>query len=182
MRRAVMIVCAALLLVPVAMKSRKSKDLPAHTAFHILSGAGVSVKVSGDVLYSGIYQVPANTVAESVINMAVPNCPPKQHLINRSAASNLSNGSAVKVAAQPDGSFLLTLGRMTVPELMVLGIPLDISTMNEADFDRLPGIGPALAKRIVMYRQNNGGILRVDDLPSVEGIGEKKFKMIKVFF
>jgi competence protein ComEA len=71
---------------------------------------------------------------------------------------------------------------MPVPERMVLGIPLDISVMSEADFDRLPGIGPALARRIVEYRQNNGGILRVEDLAAVQGIGEKKFNKLRAYF
>jgi competence protein ComEA len=64
---------------------------------------------------------------------------------------------------------------------MVLGIPLDISSMSEADFDRLPGIGPALAKRIVTYRQLNGGNLRFNDLAAIEGMGEKKLELIRKF-
>ncbi len=94
----------------------------------------------------------------------------------------LLNGSAVTLVQQADGSHLLTVDQMTASERMVLGIPLDISTMNEADFDRLPGIGPALAKRIVEYRQKNGGILSVGDLAAIEGIGEKKYNTIRAYF
>lgn len=182
MRRVVIIACAALLCVPVALKSRKGRDIPPLTAFRILSSGRMSVKISGDVRHSGIYEVPANSLAASVINMAEPLRPLKQYMIHPSAARPLLNGSAVMLAVQPDGSLLLTMDNMAVPERLVLGIPLDISTMNEADFDRLPGIGPALAKRIVEYRQNNGGILRVDDLTAVDGIGENKYKMIRAFF
>ncbi|GAC1471227.1 MAG: hypothetical protein PVSMB11_06990 [Desulfuromonadaceae bacterium] len=141
----------------------------------------MSVKVSGDVLHPGIYEVPANSLAVSVINMAVPLRPLKQCMINP-ASNSLLNGSAVKLAEQPDGSFLLTMDQMTVPERLVLGIPLDITAMSEADFDRLPGIGPALARRIVEHRQNNGGILRVCDLTAIVGIGEKKYKKIRAYF
>jgi competence protein ComEA len=181
MRRFVMIVCAALLFVPVIMKSRTSQDIPAHTAFRALSSGRVSVKVSGDVLHPGIYTVPAKSLAASVINMAEPLRPLKQVIIDP-ATLPLLNGSAVMLAEQPDGSLLLKVDQMTVPERLVLGISLDIATMNEADFDRLPGIGPALARRIVEYSQNNGGILRVGDLTAVEGIGEKKYKLIRTYF
>lgn len=181
MRRVVMIVCAALLLVPVTMKNRMSQDIPAHTVLSALSSGRVSVKVSGDVLHPGIFEVPANSMAISVINMAVPLRPLKQLMIDP-AGSPLLNGSAVTLALQPDGSDLLKVGQMTVSERLVLGIPLDIATMSEADFDRLPGIGPALARRISEYRQNNGGILRVSDLRAVEGIGEKKYKTISALF
>jgi len=54
--------------------------------------------------------------------------------------------------------------------------------MNKDDFDRLPGIGPVLADRILQYRQNNGGKLKLEDLLSVSGIGEKKYSALKNFF
>jgi competence protein ComEA len=181
MSRVVMIVCAALLFLPLFMKSRTSRDIPAHTAFRALSSGRVSVKVSGDVLHPGIYTVPANSLAVIVINMAVPLRPLKQVIIDP-AATPLLNGSAVTLAVQPDGSLLLKMDKMTVSERLVLGIPLDIATMSEADFDRLPGIGPALARRIVEHRQNNGGNLRVGDLTMIEGIGEKKYKGIRYYF
>lgn len=182
MRRVVMIACAALLFLPVAMKSRKNRDIPALTAFYPLSSGRVSVKVSGDVLHPGVYQLSANLLADSVIKLAEPLSPLKQHKTDTAAAYPLLNGSAVKLSILPDGSPLLTVDQMTVPERLVLGIPLDISTMSEADFDRLPGIGPALARRIIEYSQYNGGMLRVSDLSNVEGIGEKKYKMIRTYF
>jgi competence protein ComEA len=182
MRRVVMIACAALLFVPVFLKSRKSQDVPALTAFRVLSSGGMSVKVSGNVVHPGVYEVPANSLAVTAIKMAEPLRPLEQCKIDVTAARPLMNGSAITLTVQPDGSLLLTGDHMTVPERMVLGIPLDITTMSEADFDRLPGIGPALAKRIAEYRQNNGGILRVDNLTAVVGIGEKKYKTIRPYF
>jgi competence protein ComEA len=63
-----------------------------------------------------------------------------------------------------------------------MGIPLDIDSSSEADLDKVPGIGPALAKSIVQYRHNNGGHMSVQDLHLVEGVGEKKFKTLNKFF
>lgn len=182
MWRAVILACAALLFLPVALKSRKSRDIPALTAFQALSSGKVFVKISGAVLHPGIYRIPANTMASSVINMAEPLRPLKQQKTGTAVERPLLNGSAVTLSAQPDGSQLLTVDRITVPERIVLRIPLDISAMSEADFDRLPGIGPALARRIVLFRQNNGGILRVGDLAAVEGIGENKYRLIQPYF
>jgi competence protein ComEA len=181
MRRVVMVIFAALLFVPVAMKNRMSQEAPAPAVFCALPGGGISVKVSGDVKHPGVYEVPANTLASSVIIMAIPSRPLKQPM-NDHSERPLLNGSAISLAVEADGTFLLTFGQMTVPERLVLGIPLDISTMSEADFDRLPGIGPALARLIVEYRQKNGGILRVGDLQAIEGIGKSKFRMLQVYF
>lgn len=176
-----MVICAVLLFVPVAMENRMSQEPPAPAVFRALSSGRISVKVSGDVKYPGIYEVPANTLADSVIKMALPLCPLNQSMIDHSSHP-LMNGSAVTLAVEADGTFLLTPGQMTVPERLILGIPLDISTMSEADFDRLPGIGPALARRIIEYRQINGGILRVGDLPAIEGIGKSKYRILQVYF
>ena len=182
MSRVVMIVCAALLFLPVLMKGRTSREIPVRTACHVFSGNRISVKVGGDVLHAGIYEVPANSLAISVINMARSVRPMKQVMIDASAGRPLENGAAITLAVRPDGAYRLLVNRMTTSEHIVLGIPLDIATLSEADFILLPGIGPAIARRIAMYRQNNGGLLRVGDLAGIEGIGEKKFSKVYPLF
>ena len=181
MRRVVMVVCAAFLLVSLYVKSRPSQNLSARPAFRILPSGRMLIKVSGDVRHPGIYEVPVNSVTVYVIKMALP-VKPLGLVKNESiAAVPLLDGQAVNLDALPDGTYQITVGRMTVPECMVLGIPLDISSMSEADFDRLPGIGPALARRIVAHRQLNGGILHFNDLMAIEGMGEKKLELIRPF-
>lgn len=49
--------------------------------------------------------------------------------------------------------------------------PISLSTATVEDLDRLPGIGPAIAGRIVSYRETNGPFSSVDELEEVPGIG-----------
>lgn len=182
MQRFVMVLCAALFFVPVVIKNRTSREIPARTVFPVLSSGRIYVKVSGEVLHPGVYGVSVNSMAGSAILLADGKPPPEWYDKTPSAVRRLQNGAAVNLSVQPDGSLLVAVGQMTVPERMVLGIPLDISTMSEVDFIRLPGIGPVLARRITVYRQSNGGVLHVRDLAAVKGIGEKKYKMLRAYF
>src|SRR6267143_6399725 len=49
--------------------------------------------------------------------------------------------------------------------------PLDINLASAAELERLPGVGPALAARIVDVRAREGPFGSVDDLRRVRGVG-----------
>ncbi|UCD39089.1 MAG: helix-hairpin-helix domain-containing protein [Fidelibacterota bacterium] len=51
--------------------------------------------------------------------------------------------------------------------------PLDINHAGIDELQVLPGIGPVLAKKIVVYRKKNGYFQTVQDLTKVKGIGPK---------
>ena len=51
---------------------------------------------------------------------------------------------------------------------------MDLNTADAAELDTLPGIGEALAGRIIAYREANGPFETVEELLEVSGIGEKK--------
>ena len=57
---------------------------------------------------------------------------------------------------------------------------IDVNRANVKQLIALPGIGPALATRIVDYRERNGPFARVDELTRVKGIGPAKLERIRV--
>lgn len=57
--------------------------------------------------------------------------------------------------------------------------PININTADAETLTFLPGVGQALAERIVAYRQENGDFAAVEDIMQVYGIGEKKYNAMK---
>ena len=53
---------------------------------------------------------------------------------------------------------------------------IDINSASEKELEKLNGVGPAIAKRIVEYRKNNGRFTSPKDLINVKGIGDAKLK------
>jgi comEA protein len=62
-----------------------------------------------------------------------------------------------------------------------LSMAIDINKATVNDLQKLPGIGPGLAKQIVAYREKNGPFRRVEDLMVIKGIGLKKWKEIRPY-
>ncbi len=56
---------------------------------------------------------------------------------------------------------------------------VNINLAAREELEKLPGIGPTLAERIVAYRESKGGFKSVEELKKVSGIGEKKFMEIR---
>ena len=61
----------------------------------------------------------------------------------------------------------------------VLFLVLNLNTATLRDLETLPGVGPALARRIVEFREKKGGFKRLEELLAIPGISEKKWKVIR---
>lgn len=57
--------------------------------------------------------------------------------------------------------------------------PLDLNAATVAELDRLPGIGPVLAARIVSHRGAHGPFRRPEDLLAVQGIGPRLYARLE---
>ncbi len=80
-----------------------------------------------------------------------------------------SHSAAVSVAARAPAEEVRSAG----PALV------DLNTADEETLRTLPGIGPALAARIVAYREEHGGFQYLYELTNVKGIGISTFEALQ---
>jgi len=130
------------------------------------------VEVTGPVAHPGVYSFPKPPSLGEVWQRAGGRgeAPDKDRPI--------AGGSRVEVG--PAGGYRLTA--MSGAQLLTLGLPLDLNRASAEDLDAVPGIGPALAHRIVDYRKAHGPFKKIDDLEEkVLGFGPKKLEKIKPY-
>jgi competence protein ComEA len=150
------------------------------------TGPGVVVHILGAVAHPGLYELDSgargvDAVAaaggftkkadQSALNLArflsdgeqivVPKLGESPPPAGGSAGGSTAAGGAAGGAASGGAGSLAGL--------------VNLNTAEQADLETLPRIGPALAQRILAWREENGRFSSVDDLKSVTGIGDKTF-------
>jgi competence protein ComEA len=76
-------------------------------------------------------------------------------------------------------------GRSSAPSLGKLKVPgegvVNINRASSIELQRLPGVGPSTAAKILEYRNAHGSFRTVEELMEVKGIGEKKLAKMAPF-
>jgi competence protein ComEA len=75
-------------------------------------------------------------------------------------------------------AFLMSTGVAFAAKPLPAG-KVNINTATVEQLATLPGVGPALAQRIVEHRQKAGSFKNVQELMSIRGIGEKSFQKME---
>lgn len=182
---------AALAAAPAAMWWAASRPAqPVQPFFVDAPGARardtVTVHVCGEVKQPGLYTLPAGSRIHEAI-AAAGGATPKANLNALNLASEVLDGQRlfVPAAAAATREPLGAAPTQTAPAPALA--PVERVSLNRAtiaDLDRLPGIGPAYARRIIEYRERlkaetGQGFTRVEQLLEVPGIGPKRFADIK---
>jgi competence protein ComEA len=172
---------------PGAEPARASPQAPA---------ASVVVYVTGEVRKPGLYTLPATARAGAAL-AAAGGSTAAADLVAVNLAERLSDGEAFVVppkggafeprapstrrrgrAAKAEGSGSASGASPGRKRKRPPASPIDVNAAAAAELERLPGIGPSLAGRIVAFREINGRFTRIDDLLDVAGMSERKLEDI----
>jgi len=58
---------------------------------------------------------------------------------------------------------------------------VNVNTATASQLQLLPRIGPAMAERIVEFRETNGPFRKVDELLAVRGIGSRSLELMRPY-
>ncbi len=162
--------------------------------------AEIAVHVTGAVKSPGVYYLSTDARVHEAIDKAggatdqadvhslnlaakirdgeqidVPELRQISDVLQHEPVSNAAQGDAIPISPVPSVP-LQASAKGTAPSD---GSRININTATFQELQTLRGIGPAMAQRIIEYRQTSGKFSTVDDLTNVKGIGEKTLEKIR---
>lgn len=146
--------------------------------------------ITGGVASPGVYSLPPGSRVHSLVDAAgglLPNADP----VKVNLAAPLADGVHVHVplagedggkndipvpAAPQDSGFLR---QPAITSSGGTGGAVMVNTASLEELQRLPGVGPAIARAILEYRTQKGRFSTLQDLLKVKGIGPKKLESLR---
>ncbi len=95
----------------------------------------------------------------------IPSVTPGKHTVPSSSKAQKNSQSGMR--SKPDKLTSASQGQV------------NLNSAGAAELQKLPGIGPSMAQRIIEFRKENGGFKSAEDLMQVSGIGEKRFEKMR---
>ena len=135
----------------------------------------VVVYVSGAVASPGVLTLPANSRVIDAIT-AAGGATPEADLESINLARILVDGEQIRVGVVGEPP---PVASAAAGSTAGTGTCVRLATATEADLQTLPGIGPALATRIISYRATHPRLSSVEELDDVPGIGPSLIEKIR---
>lgn len=132
-----------------------------------------TVDLKGEVKAPGIYEIDSSCRVHDVIELA-------------GGFLETANVNVVNLAEKVKDEMVIYIPHIDEEEA-----PIEVGTQKEqkvslnraslAEFQTLPGIGPAKASAIIDYREEFGTFKSVEELTNVNGIGEKTLEKLREY-
>ncbi|MBP1761189.1 MAG: competence protein ComEA helix-hairpin-helix region [Firmicutes bacterium] len=154
-----------------------------------VAGDEIQVYVCGEVEKPGLYKLAAGARVYDALKLA--GILPGAALDYAQPARPLQDGETVELLSEaeiveqaignnntPAADTVSVMPASSQPSATGGLVNINTATVQELD-ERLPGVGPAIAQRIVDYRESNGSYAKIEDIQNVSGIGDKKYADLK---
>lgn len=139
-----------------------ASDVDPELVLEEVSGS-VLVHVVGKVAEPGVVELPTGARVQDAID-AAGGATKDKALESVNLARPVVDGEQIVVG---------------VPEIGSIEAKISINSASVDQLDELPGVGPAIAERIVKWREANGPFTSIDQLTEVSGIGPSILEQIR---
>ena len=133
----------------------------------------VVVYVSGAVASPGVLTLPSSSRVIDAIT-AAGGATPEADLESINLARIIVDGEQIRVGVVGESPPPASAGTGTDAQACVR-----LATATETELQTLPGVGPALAQRIISYRATHPRLSSVEELDDVPGIGPSLIEKIR---
>lgn len=121
----------------------------------------IEVEIKGAVQNPGVYELPWNSDLETLVLQA-------------GGFTDTADENAVNLSTIIKDRQVVTIREQSDEATQMVSL----NTASAEELSTLSGIGPAMAARIIEYREENG-FSALEDLMNVKGIGEKTFEKLR---
>lgn len=130
-----------------------------------LSGVDLTYLNLADLLSDG----------EEIVVSSSPQILSGSVLADASAATSVGGASTSK-SSKGSKSTSAKSGKKSLPTR-----PINLNSATAAQLEELPGVGPAMAQKIIAYRQSLGHFTNITQLQNISGMGPSHFAKIKAY-
>ena len=170
-----------LFLIAASVKFLLPVRSPAAIEVNQTSG-GIVVYVTGAVKKPGLLELPLDARLDDALKAAEPSVNADLDILN--PAQRLKDGQKIIVPYKLQNSPDALEASVISPSISVGNaaaaqpgqIKININTADANLLEDIPGIGPALAQRIIDYRQQYGLFSSPEEIQNVSGIGPKTYE------
>ncbi|MEB2334958.1 MAG: ComEA family DNA-binding protein [Anaerolineaceae bacterium] len=139
--------------------------------------APIVVQIAGAVPRPGVYALPRGARVQDAVS-AAGGFLAEANKEKVNLARRVEDGERIEIPFGEGASLVISTDEADAANTSNADL-VNINTASLFELDALPGIGPALAQRIIDYREENGDFLDITEIMDVSGIGPALFERLE---
>lgn len=132
----------------------------------------ITVYINGEVDKPGVYKLKNGSIVEDLVKQAGGYTPEANVQSRLNLAKKLKDEDYVYIEKKLEPG-AVSAGAVPASTGVMGNGKINLNSASLSELDKIPGIGPVTAQKIIDYREKHGAFNSIDDLKKLGGIGDK---------